>query len=74
MEEGNVLDLVFELHKHAVLKVLSLQECLPVNWTIKQALEAQIPHDVLNILLGEEILVEVLGEVTQDALELFEWN
>lgn len=55
--------IVFEFHEYAVLEVLRLQIGLPVNRAVEESLEAQIPHDVLGILLAKEILIKLRGKI-----------
>lgn len=61
-----MLNLVFKLHKYAILQILRLQECLSVNWAVKEPLETQVPHQVLDIFFAEEILIEIMCEIIHD--------
>ena len=58
-----MLDLIIEIHEDSVLYELRLQEALLVNWTVEDALEAQIPEEVLNVVFGKEVLLEIACEV-----------
>ena len=60
-----MLDLVVKIHQNSVLHELCLKEALLVDWTVKDALEAQIPEEVVDIVLVEEVLREVSCEVGQ---------
>jgi hypothetical protein len=71
MEKRQMLNLVFKFHKNAILQILCLQECLPVNWTIEKALETQIPHQVLDVFFAEEIFVEIVREIIHDIHKVF---
>ena len=59
-----------KLHENTILQVLSLEEGLSVDRAVEQSGEAQIPHQILDILLVEEVLVEVLCVVVQDGFEV----
>ena len=63
VENCAMLDLIIEIHEDSVLYELRLQEALLVNWTVEDALEAQIPEEVLNVVFGKEVLLEIACEV-----------
>ena len=46
MENGTVLDLVFEVHEDCVLDELSLEETLLIDWTVEESLVAQVPEEI----------------------------
>ena len=64
-----MLDLVLKFHEYSILKVLRLQKCLSVDWAVEKSWEAQVPHEVFHILLGEEVLIEIVSKVVQGSLE-----
>lgn len=64
-----MLHRVFKVHKNTILKILSLQKGFPIYRAIEKSLEAQIPHQVLNIFPGKEILVEIIREIVHNALK-----
>ena len=59
----------FKFHKDTVLKVFALQECFAINGAVEEPWEAQIPHQVFDVLPAEEIFVEILCEVVNDGLK-----
>ena len=63
VEDGNVFNLVFEVQQDGILDKLSLQERLLVNWTVKEALVAQIPKEIGRVVLQEEVLLEIASKV-----------
>ena len=60
-----MLDLIIEIHENSILHELGLQKTLLVDWTVEDALEAQIPEEVLDVVLSEEVLLEIACEVCQ---------
>ena len=64
MENCTVLDLVFKVHQDGILDKLGLQEALFINWTVKEALVAEIPEKVHGIVFGEEVLRKVSSEIS----------
>ena len=64
-----MLNLIFKVHQDGVLDELSLQETFLVDWAVKEALVAEIPEKVHRVILREEILREVPGEVRDLVLE-----
>ena len=58
-----MLDFLIEIHKNGILYELCLQETLLVNWAVEDALEGQIPEEVCDIVLCEEVLREITCEV-----------
>ena len=70
MEHSDVLDLLLKLHKDAILQVLRLKVRFAVDWTVEEAGEAQVPHQVLDILSTEEVLIEIVSEIVHQSLEL----
>ena len=72
MEHSDVLHLLLKLHKDAILQVLRLKVRFAVDWTVEEAGEAQVPHQVLDILSTEEVLVEIVSEIVHQGLELIE--
>jgi len=65
MKNGGMLDLVVEVHQNRVLHELCLQEALLVDRAVEDALEAQIPEEVVDVVFIEEVLAEVACEVGQ---------
>lgn len=63
MEERHVFDLILKFHEDTILKVLGLQESFPVNRTIEESLKTEIPHEVFDVVLAEEILVEIMSKI-----------
>lgn len=59
MEHSRVLYNVIELGQESVLDKLSLQERLFVNRAVEKSLEANVPKEVVAVLLSEEVLLEV---------------
>ena len=65
-----MLDNLFKFHKDTVLEVFCLQEGFPVNWAVEESREAKVPHQVVNVLLVEEVAVEIVSEVIYNSLEV----
>ena len=65
-----MLDNLFKFHKDTVLKVFCLQESFPVNWAVEESREAKVPHQVVNVLLVEEVAIEIVSEVIHNSLEV----
>ena len=60
-----MLDLVVKIHQNSVLHELCLEEALLVDRTVEDALEGQIPEEVVDVVLVEEVLGEISCEVGQ---------
>lgn len=56
VENRTVLNLIFEVHQNGVLNELRLKETFLINWTVEEALVAQVPEEVHGVVLSEEIL------------------
>ena len=65
VENCGMLDLIFEIHQDCILDELRLQETLLIDWTVKDALKAQIPKEVVDVVFREEVLLEIASEVGQ---------
>ena len=65
MENGAMLNLIVKIHKDGILDKLSLKEAFLVNWAVEDALEAQIPEEVVGIVFREEVFLQVASEVSQ---------
>ena len=63
MENCAMLDLIIEVHENGVLDELSLQKAFLIDWTVEDALEGQVPEEVLDVVFGKEILLEIAREV-----------
>ncbi len=59
MKDGAVLE-CRKLHKDTVLEVFALKKGLPVDRTVIKPWEAQVPHQIFDILLAEKVLIEVV--------------
>ena len=57
--------LIFEIHQDCILHKLRLKKAFLVNWTVKEALVAQIPKEVHRVVFSEEVFAKVSGEVSQ---------
>ncbi len=49
-----------KLHKDTVLEVFALKKGLPVDRAIVKTWEAQVPHQIFDILLAKKVLIEVV--------------
>ena len=58
-----MLDLIIKVHENRILDELSLQKAFLIDWTVEDALKGQVPEEVLDVVFGEEVLLEIAREV-----------
>ena len=69
MEDCDVFYEVIELCEKSILHKLSLQKGSLVNWTVKKALEANIPKEIAAILLSEKVFAKAPGKIAKLLIE-----
>ena len=64
MKDGGFSKLI-ELGQDTVLDKLGLQEGRLIDGAVKESVEAEVPEEILTVLLIEEVGLKIVGEVVE---------
>ena len=72
VEDSHMLHKIIKFSQETILHKLSLEEGSFINWTVEESLEANIPEEIVSVLLSKEVFREAARVVSQ--LLLHHWQ